>query len=57
MTNTNEHAGALMAICKEYHDRVMELEGQKWDLERSCKIKVLEVIKDLASCFGLRIHC
>ena len=37
------HAGALMAICKEYHDRVMELEGQKWDLERSCKIKLLEV--------------
>ena len=41
---TIDHAGALMAICKEYHDRVMELEGQKWDLERSCKIKVLEVI-------------
>merc|ERR1712027_94485 len=34
---------ALMAICKEYHDRVMELEGQKWDLERSCKIKLLEI--------------
>jgi len=34
---------ALMTICKEYHDRVMMLEGQKWDQERSCKIKLLEI--------------
>ena len=45
-----------MAICKEYHDRVMELEGQKWDTERSCKIKLLEVIKDPTLCFSLHMH-
>ncbi len=38
-------AAALTAVCKEYHDRIFVLEGDKWDAERSCKIKMLEVKK------------
>jgi len=34
---------ALVAICKEYHSKVFKLEGDKWDLERGIKIRILEV--------------
>ena len=34
----------LVAICKEYHAKVFKLEGDKWDLERGIKIRLLEVI-------------
>ena len=33
----------LVAICKEYHSKVFKLEGDKWDLERGIKIRILEV--------------
>jgi len=33
----------LIAFCKEYHVRVFHLEGEKWDLERGTKIKLLEI--------------
>ena len=33
----------LSSICRMYQDRVFELEGQKWDVERASKIKMLEV--------------
>ena len=33
----------LVAICKEYHAKVFKLEGDKWDLERGIKIRLLEV--------------
>jgi len=34
---------ALVAICKEYHSKVFKLEGDKWDLERGIKIRILEI--------------
>lgn len=34
----------LVAICKEYHAKVFKLEGDKWDLERGIKIRLLEVM-------------
>merc|ERR1712098_616438 len=34
---------ALVAICKEYHSKVFRLEGDKWDLERGIKIRILEI--------------
>merc|ERR1712032_742632 len=34
---------ALVQICKEYHSKVYKLEGDKWDLERGIKIKILEI--------------
>ena len=34
----------LVAICKEFHARVFKLEGDKWDLERGIKIRLLEVL-------------
>lgn len=33
----------LVAICIEYHAKVLQLEGDKWDLERGVKIRILEV--------------
>ena len=33
----------LVAMCKEFHGRVFKLEGDKWDLERGIKIRLLEV--------------
>lgn len=36
-------AAQLGSVCKEYQDRIFLLEADKWDLERSCKIKLLEV--------------
>ena len=33
----------IIEICKLYHGRVYQLEGEKWDLERGVKIKILEV--------------
>ena len=33
----------LVAICKEYHSKLYKLEGDKWDLERGIKIRILEV--------------
>jgi len=33
----------LVAICKEYHAKVFKLEGDKWDLERGIKIRLLEI--------------
>merc|ERR1719493_575667 len=33
----------LVAICKEYHSKVFKLEGDKWDLERGIKIRILEI--------------
>merc|ERR1712115_558568 len=33
----------LLAICKEFHGRVFKLEGDKWDLERGIKIRLLEI--------------
>merc|ERR1711897_132488 len=33
----------LVAICKEFHGRVFKLEGDKWDLERGIKIRLLEI--------------
>ena len=36
-------ADALVQICKEYHSKVYKLEGDKWDLERGIKIRILEV--------------
>ena len=37
------HPDDLVAICKEYHAKVFKLEGDKWDLERGIKIRLLEV--------------
>merc|ERR1719184_694224 len=34
---------ALVAICKGYHSKVFKLEGDKWDLERGIKIRILEI--------------
>merc|ERR1711936_139195 len=34
---------ALVQICKEYHSKVYKLEGDKWDLERGIKIRILEI--------------
>ena len=31
-------------MCKEFHGRVFKLEGDKWDLERGIKIRLLEVL-------------
>ena len=36
-------ADDLVDICKEYHSKVLKLEGDKWDLERGVKIRILEV--------------
>merc|ERR1719195_486136 len=33
----------LVAICKEYYAKVFKLEGDKWDLERGIKIRLLEI--------------
>merc|ERR1712181_12431 len=33
----------LVKLCKEYFDRVYKLEGDKWDLERGIKIRILEI--------------
>ena len=33
----------LVAICKEFHGRVVKLEGDKWDLEQEVKHLSLEV--------------
>merc|ERR1711913_141096 len=33
----------LVAMCKEFHGRVFKLEGDKWDLERGIKIRLLEI--------------
>jgi hypothetical protein len=35
--------GDLKIACNLYQTRVLDLEGEKWDIERSCKIKLLEV--------------
>ena len=37
------HLDDLVEICKDYHSRVFKLEGDKWDLERGVKIRILEV--------------
>merc|ERR1711992_432413 len=34
---------ALVQICKENHSKVYKLEGDKWDLERGIKIRILEI--------------
>ena len=34
----------LVSIIKEFHGRVFKLEGDKWDLERGIKIRLLEVL-------------
>merc|ERR1711955_140956 len=34
---------ALVQICKEYHSKLFKLEGDKWDLERGIKIRILEI--------------
>ena len=36
-------AAALKQICKEYHDRVMGLEGKKYDLEFDVRLKDFQV--------------
>jgi len=33
----------LVQICKEYHQKLYKLEGDKWDLERGIKIRILEI--------------
>jgi len=33
----------LVEYCKEYHAKVLKLEGDKWDLERGVKIRILEI--------------
>merc|ERR1712045_151831 len=33
----------LVAICKEYQGKILKLEGDKWDLERGVKIRILEI--------------
>lgn len=33
----------LVEICKEYNNLIYKLEGDKWDLERGVKIRILEV--------------
>ena len=33
----------LVEICKEYNNIIYKLEGDKWDLERGVKIRILEV--------------
>merc|ERR1712045_354698 len=33
----------LVAMIKEFHGRVFKLEGDKWDLERGIKIRLLEI--------------
>eukprot|EP00094_Tigriopus_californicus_P007244 TCALIF_06972-PA protein Name:"Similar to Troponin I (Astacus leptodactylus)" AED:0.08 eAED:0.08 QI:0/0/0/0.85/0.83/0.85/7/0/249 len=39
----NTNSADLAAICNLYFDRIYQLEGEKWDLERNCKVKVLEI--------------
>merc|ERR1712170_207616 len=39
----NASEAELITIRKEYHNRIYALEGDKWDLERGCKIKILEI--------------
>ena len=45
----------LVAICKEYQSRIFKLEGDKWDLERGVKIRILEVPWDATSVLLLLI--
>merc|ERR1712039_112774 len=33
----------LMALCQEYHERICNIESDKWDLERGIKIRILEI--------------
>ena len=47
-------ADALVQICKEYHSKVYKLEGDKWDLERGIKIRILEVPSNWVLASGLR---
>jgi hypothetical protein len=42
----------LASVCKEYQDRVFGLEADKWDLERRCKVKMLEVKRLRGVCPG-----
>ena len=44
-----------MQICKEYHSKVYKLEGDKWDLERGIKIRILEVHTRVISALTLLI--
>ena len=39
----------LVQICKEYQSKLYKLEGDKWDLERGIKIRILEVHNSLGS--------
>jgi hypothetical protein len=39
----NASEDELIAICKEYHSKLYKLEGDKWDLERGVKIRILEI--------------
>jgi len=32
-------------VCSDYHKKIFALEAAKWDLERACKIQLLEVNK------------
>ena len=44
------HLDDLVEICKDYHSRVFKLEGDKWDLERGVKIRILEVWRPQSQC-------
>ena len=33
----------LASLCRDYHHKIFLLEGEKWDAERICKLKMLEV--------------
>merc|ERR1712078_652152 len=39
----NSSEDDLVAICKEYHSKLYKIEGDKWDIERGIKIRVLEI--------------
>jgi len=36
--------GELASVCNEYYKKIFALEAAKWDLERACKIQLLEVL-------------
>ena len=41
--DTHNSLDGLVQICKEYQSKLYKLEGDKWDLERGIKIRILEV--------------
>lgn len=43
LTNLINNTAELQTICQVYNKKILELEGDKFDLERGEKIKMFEV--------------